>query len=436
MDLTERVGIPESAGSEGVATLSAQARSSKGPRETESTSAAKVTFVYFDAGGGHRTTMRALCSLIRQQQRPWEIDCLNLQELLDELDPFRKLTGLRLQDVYNLMLKKGWTLGATELLPALHAVIRAFHSRIVSLIEDYWRASQPDMVVSLIPNFNRQLSESLHRARPETPFVTLLTDLADYPPHLWIERESEYLICGTERAREQALAAGHPRARVFRTSGMVVDPAFYASPGMERRRERESLGLKPDRKTGLVLFGGQGSRVMIEIARCLKSFSGLQLIFICGKNRQLETELWKTRFEIPVYIEGFTTRVPFYMGLSDFFIGKPGPGSISEALVMGLPVIVERNARTLPQERFNAEWIQEKGAGVVVRNFRHVAPAVERLLEPSAYEISRRNVCALKNRAVFEVPEILETILHRTKPAIAAARPEVKVFNGFPFKSR
>ena len=58
------------------------------------------------------------------------------------------------------------------------------------------------------------------------------------------------------------------------------------------------------------------------------------------------------------------------MHLADFFIGKPGPGSISEAIAMKLPVIVERNAWTLPQERYNADWVLEQGAGFVLPNFR------------------------------------------------------------------
>jgi hypothetical protein len=62
------------------------------------------------------------------------------------------------------------------------------------------------------------------------------------------------------------------------------------------------------------------------------------------------------------------------MALSDFFIGKPGPGSISEALQLHLPVIVECNGKTLPQERYNAEWVAERGFGMVVDSFRKIAP--------------------------------------------------------------
>ena len=77
--------------------------------------------------------------------------------------------------------------------------------------------------------------------------------------------------------------------------------------------------------------------------------------------------------DAPRFVEGFTQEVPYYMYLSDFFIGKPGPGSISEAVAMKLPVIVEQpNAWTLPQERYNAEWVRERHAGMVVDNFRGI----------------------------------------------------------------
>ena len=44
------------------------------------------------------------------------------------------------------------------------------------------------MVVSLVPHFNRALRESFDKAFPGRPFVTVLTDLADYPKHFWIEK--------------------------------------------------------------------------------------------------------------------------------------------------------------------------------------------------------------------------------------------------------
>jgi 1,2-diacylglycerol 3-beta-galactosyltransferase len=160
------------------------------------------------------------------------------------------------------------------------------------------------------------------------------------------------------------------------------------------------------------MFGGEGSSVMLEIAQRLdRSGLALQLILICGHNQTLARQLRALHFRLPVHVEGFTKEIPHYMTLSDFFIGKPGPGSISEAVQMKLPVIVERNAWTLPQERYNADWILENRVGLVLPNFRSIDRAVAEILDPERYGELRQNAAALRNRAVFEIPDILEKIL-------------------------
>ena len=376
----------------------------------------KIDFIYFDAGGGHRSAAMALQQVIAQQGRPWAIRMVNLQEQLDNLDIFRRITGIRLQDYYNLLLKKGWTIGSGELLKGLHVLIRLFQPALVRMLTDFWRAGQPDMVVSLIPNFNRALKLSLEAALPGTPLVTILTDIADYPPHFWIERQQQYLICGSDRAVAQARELGHADRFVFRTSGMILNPRFYAPIEADRSAERQRLGLDPQWPTGLVLFGGEGSAAMLEIARRLeRAAQPLQLILICGRNQKLAATLRAMQSRMPMFVEGFTREVPYYMHLSDFFIGKPGPGSISEAIAMKLPVIVERNAWNLPQERYNCEWVREQDVGLVLRNFRGIDAAVKQLLEPATYARMRANAAAQSNRAVFEIPDMLESILSRAR---------------------
>jgi UDP-N-acetylglucosamine:LPS N-acetylglucosamine transferase len=370
----------------------------------------KIDFIYFDAGGGHRAAATALRDVCERQERPFEIRMVNLQELLDPLDVFRKITGIRLQDLYNLMLKKGWTLGSAQLMMGMHGVIRLFHGQQVRLLENFWKSSRPDLVVSLVPNFNRSMGESLARALPQVPLVTIITDLADYPPHFWMEKQPQHFVCGTDKAVEQALAMGHPADRVHRVSGMILNPRFYDIPPItaaERAPAREALGFNAEQPVGLVLFGGQGSSVMLEIAR---SMPARQLLFICGHNEELCRKLGALHHDAPLFVEGFTKEIPRYMQLADYFIGKPGPGSISEAVAMHLPVIVERNLFTLPQERYNAEWVREQGVGIVLPNFRDIARTVDELLEPAAYARFRAATERQHNRAVFEIPDILERI--------------------------
>src|ERR1700693_4017218 len=352
----------------------------------------RIDLIFFEAGGGHRAAATALKLVIDQQRRGWDVKLVNLQEIVDSLDVFRKYTGVRMQDVYNLLLKKGWTLGAPQLTVAMHALIRLYHRGQVRLLKEYWAPGEPDLVVSLVPNFNRALRESL----PNAPFVTVLTDLADYPPHFWIEeRQEQYFICGTDKAVEQALALGHPKERIFKTSGMILRPKFYEPLNIDREEGRDQLGLEPEMPTGLVLFGGEGSGMMLEIARRMTARA--QFIFICGKNQKLAERLGRLPTTFPKYIEGFTSEIPYYMHLSDFFIGKPGPGSISEALAMHLPVVVERNAWTLPQERYNTEWILEQNVGVVLSSFRDIDDGLRQLLATENFARFRANAAAIEN---------------------------------------
>ena len=375
----------------------------------------KLTIVFHHAGGGHQSAAEALKATLSSQEHPWNVSLLDIQELLDPLDLIRRATGLRIQDTYNLILRKGWTRFTPQLLVVLQGTIRAYHSPIVKALRAYWTERPADLVLSVIPHFNREIADSLRGDVARTPFVTLITDLADYPPHFWIERESEYIIAGTERARQQALTIGHAADHIFQTSGMILKPRFYEKTTVDRVAERKRLGLEPDCPTGIVLFGGHGSQVMVDIAKKLnQSSSGVQLILICGHNQELAAELKKLPSRKPIAVVGFVQNVEYYMALSDFFIGKPGPGSISEALQLHLPVILECNSKTLPQERYNAEWVTENGYGIVVPSFKQIAPAVQRLLQTATFNEFRRRAGEYSNRALFEVPAILEQCAQQT----------------------
>jgi 1,2-diacylglycerol 3-beta-galactosyltransferase len=373
-----------------------------------------IEFIYIDAGGGHRAAATALTEVIEQQRRPWDIRTHSVQDLFHSIDVIRKSTGIDFQDVYNIMLRRGWTLGTAQLVPVMHAAIRLLHSSQVRILERHWAASRPDMVVSLIPHYNRAFKQALDRAWPGTPLVTIMTDIADYPPHFWIERQEQYVICGSRRAVDQARALGLAPSHIFQVSGMILHPRFHQPPAVDRARELGRLGLDPSRPTGIVMFGGEGSMEMVRIAKALnRSDLKTQLILLCGKHQTAARALRALAPRMPLRIEGFTKEVPYYMSLGDYFIGKPGPGSISEALAMRLPVVVESNAWTLAHERYNAEWVLEQGAGVVVSSFSKVADAVRELLRPDRHAQFCARAAAVRNTAVFEVPEILAEILSR-----------------------
>jgi hypothetical protein len=372
-----------------------------------------IDLIYFNAGGGHRSAATALQEAVKLQNRPWEIRLVNLFEVLDPKATFRKHTGLAPEDLYNMRLKRGWTLGLATELKVLQAMIRIGHAAMLRRLERYWEANPSDLVVSLVPNFNKVMYQAVRSVLPQTPFVTVMTDIADYPPHFWIEPgQHQQLVCGSAKAVEQAFAAGYTKERITQTSGMILKPSFHQPQTQDHAQELTKLGLDPAKPVGIVMFGGHGSTDMLRIA---KSLQDIQLILMCGHNSLLAEKLNTRLTEAKHVAVGFSTHVERYFAMGDFFIGKPGPGSISEAIQMGLPIITIENAWTMPQERYNTQWIREQGVGIVVPTLKSIRKSALKLL--SNLDQFQAAVSNIKNNALFEVIEVLDQQLMQSDQA-------------------
>jgi len=178
----------------------------------------------------------------------------------------RRLTGIRIQEQYNVLLQNGWTLGSVYLLRLLQATIRLFHRPLVNLLENFWREKPADLLVSVIPHFIAKF------ARVGAKFIRAGPSSRSSPTwpifHRAFGSSDERAVrhCRTERAAQQARALGHDEAHIFRTSGMILRPDFYAPDNSDPIALRKELGLRPDLTTAIVLFGGHGSKVMYDIA--------------------------------------------------------------------------------------------------------------------------------------------------------------------------
>jgi 1,2-diacylglycerol 3-beta-galactosyltransferase len=262
----------------------------------------RIELVYFNAGGGHRAAARALEAAVKHRRPSWELGQVNLFDVLDPHRHFRRLAEIEAEDYYNLRLKKGWTAGLAQELKILQAGIRLAHAFLVGRLMHHWATSAPDLVVSLIPNFNRTLVEGICAVRPGVPYLTVMTDLADYPPSFWIEPgAAQHVVCGTGRAVDQARAMGVAEERIHRVSGMVLHPDFYGPQLVELSAEKESLGLDPKQPAGIVMFGGHGAPATETIARELDD---VQLVLLCGHNAKLAARMRGIKAEAPRAVLG------------------------------------------------------------------------------------------------------------------------------------
>src|SRR3979490_2342516 len=124
-----------------------------GPRSGER----RISLVFFDTGGGHRNAATALKVEIERQGLPFEVSLVNLQEVLDPLDILRKLTGLRIQDLYNKTVRKARRLGSPQLLRVLQLAVRLYHDPSGQGHDALVVELGPGRIVSLVPHFNRAL---------------------------------------------------------------------------------------------------------------------------------------------------------------------------------------------------------------------------------------------------------------------------------------
>lgn len=379
----------------------------------------KINVVTGQGGSGHYAAYRALQAIARQRGLPWEFAATDMDEIIDsltaqnEIQNAYELFGISGHDLYNLMLKSGWTWMWPLKMRLNKFLVKLNYDVGCAFFEQHWQQQQPDLVVSVMPLYNKGLCESLKKANPNAPYVTVMTDLADYPPAFWLEPEADcHTVCATAKATAQGRSLGVDNSRLHEASGMVIHPKFYERIELDIPTERQKLGLDPHKLTGVVMFGGNGSSAMLEIAKRLEKFHpNLQLIFLCGRNEALADSLKQLSSQQQRFITTFTEEIPYYMQLSDFLIGKPGPGSLSEALVMNLPVITECNASTLIHERYNTEWLLEQQAGIVLKSFKKVDEAVAQWLDADTFERYRANATAVENNAIFEVMDLLEQIL-------------------------
>lgn len=373
-----------------------------------------LQLVYLNAGGGHRSAAIALQEVMARSHPEWTVTLINLFDVIDPEHYHQKLTGFAPEDMYNLRLKRGWTRGLATELKIFQNMIRLSLPKLKGKLHLFWQATHPDMVVSLVPNFNKVMYQAVTEALPEVPYVTVITDLADYPPNFWIEPgQGQLIICGTEFAASQALASAYEQKWITKTSGMILRPSFYRKQQVNRLFHLKELGLDTERPTGLVMFGGNGSNEMLKIS---KELSAHQLIFISGHNTD-----WAKKIESQATLAkhvamGYVKNIDHVMQLSDYFVGKPEPTSLSEAVHMGLPVITFRSAATMPQERYNTVWVQEKKLGKVIPSIRELRNAVEDLLKD--LPVFQLHVQKINNTALFEVVEALSRIMQKAAPKL------------------
>lgn len=204
------------------------------------------------------------------------------------------------------------------------------------------------------------------------PFVTVCTDLGGAHP-TWFHRAVDLCFVPSNRVRGIATKCGLTDAQL-RQFGLPVRPDFWQDArGKPMVRAGLRVGQLP---TVLIVGGGDGVGGVGRIARAVaERVSGVQLVVVCGKNGRLRRELESVDWPIDVVVKGFVDNMSEWMAASDIIVSKAGPGTIAEALIRGLPIIL---SGFLPgQEAPNVRYVVEGGVGEFSRDPVRIAEIVD-----------------------------------------------------------
>jgi 1,2-diacylglycerol 3-beta-galactosyltransferase len=338
----------------------------------------RLLFLFSDTGGGHRSAAEAILEALEA-----DFPGRYATRLVDVFKEYAPYPLDKTPDAYPEMVRipQAWGLGyrISDGPRRARTLTRLFWPYVRRAMRRMMRANPADVIVSVHPLFTAATDRALGPNRPA--LITVVTDLVTGHA-MWYHRNVDLCVVPTEAARERALRAGMPPERV-QTVGLPVARRFCVPFG-DREQLRRELGWPLGLPLVLVVGGGEGMGPMAATARAIAQGGEgrLGLVVVCGRNQRLRRRLEQTEWKVPAFIYGFEHRIPEMMRATDLLVTKAGPGTITEALNAGLPMVLY--SRLPGQEDGNVGYVQEEGVGVWAPGPERAAGAALRWLDDPA----------------------------------------------------
>jgi hypothetical protein len=335
-------------------------------------------------GGGHVSAWNALRGALEGEHAIKRIDPFDT--LLGPIDPIRRLSGGRLsgEGFYNLCMRRGWFGVASTLASRFGAPAMVRQAGdIERILFPYLDAEAPGFLISVIPFLNAIL---LHYSRTRgVPFLVLPVDLdarhyiVGFDPDAFDGvRPGGFLVAlpFDDPAIRAVIAPAIPD-RFVQVLGFPVRADFQEPKN--RARLRAALGLPDSAPVVMILMGAAGSTRMVGWAEAAAAAGiPLHLLLCAGRNDRLRRQLEKIRLPdlVTRTVIGYTDRISDLMAASDLLLTKPGPGTIAEAVTLGLPMLLDASGSILAWERLGIDLVRRRGFGEAVPSRAEVGPLV------------------------------------------------------------
>jgi 1,2-diacylglycerol 3-beta-galactosyltransferase len=331
-----------------------------------------AVFLFSDTGGGHRSASEAIIEALNLEF-PEDFSC----EMVDFFKEYSPPPLNRAGPIYPLMSRMEYmwefTFKASDNPDFMRVLFSAFWPYIRFGMYKMLREHPGDIYISVHPLINIPFLRAMRRREITTPYMVVVTDLVSTHT-AWFAKEADLISIPTEQARKPALYAGIDPEKM-RVIGLPVADRFCKPPG-DKKTLRKKLGWPQDKTIILLVGGGEGMGPLGTVSKEINHAKlDAYLAIITGRNKKLRDELEAIDWNIPTSIFGFVTDMPDLMHAADILVTKAGPGTISEALIANLPIILYH--RIPGQEEGNVSYVIDEGAGVWAPDIEDIINTLE-----------------------------------------------------------
>jgi 1,2-diacylglycerol 3-beta-galactosyltransferase len=345
----------------------------------------RVLVLFSDTGGGHRSAAEALIEAW-QAEHPGVVEA----DMVDVFCHYTPFPFNRFVPSYPWIVKYFSRAYASVFYRSdtprrARTVARAAYAYVRPHIRRLLAEHPSDIVVSVHPLFNHCVNWAMREIGDRRPYVTVVTDL--WTAHaFWFCPQATHVIVPTDGAQARGIRCGLSPERIT-VRGLPVARKFteWTRSGVDQTGVRKTLGLSPLGKMILLVGGGDGMGPVFETARAIDgALQDLnpppQLVIIAGRNESLARRLRAAEWRAPLRVEGFVKNMPQWMAAADVLVTKAGPGTITEGLLSGLPLVLM--GKVPGQEDGNVDFVVQSGAGVWAPKPEQGAAQLRQWLEP------------------------------------------------------
>lgn len=335
-----------------------------------------IVFLFSDTGGGHRSAAEAI------------IEGLDLEypkkytyEMVDFFKEYSPPPFSQAGPIYPLMsrIEYLWefTFKVSDDPDFLRVLYLSFWPYIRLGMYKMLREHPSDIYISVHPLINIPFLRAMRRRDVHTPYLIVVTDLVSSHA-AWFAKEADLISIPTEQARILAINAGISKDKL-RVIGLPVADRFCTPVG-NKATLRKKLGWPTDKIIILMVGGGEGMGPLGSIAKKINDVKlDVGLVIITGRNTALKDKLDDVNWNMPTNIYGFVTNMPDFMRAADILLTKAGPGTICEALIANLPIILYH--RLPGQEEGNVSYVIDEGAGVWAPDIEDIIDTLKNWLD-------------------------------------------------------